>query len=215
MTMDKKSLLKEANYYYITDEDSKVPLVQQVKTAVKKGVKIIQYRKKSGTDREMYEEVKKAKGICDDEALLIVNDRVDVALAADADGVHLGQDDLPAEEVRGLAGDLLIGVSTHEMEEVEEVQLKADYIAVGPVHETKTKTNTADELGVEKAKEIARTLQVPTAAIGGVEETDLESLCEVFDMVCAISSVTRKGELSERIDHFEKKIEECKRRERR
>jgi len=210
--MDKRSLLEKANYYYITDSESKISVLDQVRTAVKTGVKIIQYREKSKNDRKKYEELKKIKDVCDEKALLIVNDRADLALSVDADGVHLGQDDLPPREVLRIAENLLIGVSTHELEQAEKAQSLADYIAVGPVFRTETKDDTSHELGVEGAKEIAKSVDIPTAAIGGIGKDDLESLSGSFDMICAISSVTREGDLSERISYFEEKIGEVKRR---
>ncbi|GEM_PF-762524 len=208
--MNKKKALKRVNYYFITDETSETPMVEQVRTAVEKGVKMIQYRKKTGSDLEKHKEVKIIKKICGKDSLLIINDRVDIALIGEADGVHLGQDDLPVEEVRELSDDLLIGVSTHELNEALEVQDTVDYVAVGPIHKTTTKQDTADELGIQRAKEIARSVNVPTAAIGGVEVADIPSLVEDFDMICAISKVTRKGDLNKNIEIFENKIDEVK-----
>ncbi len=209
--MEKKSLLKKANYYYITDSDADLSVIDQVKRAVESGVKIIQYREKTKTDREKYEELEKLTDICEGKALLIINDRADLALAVDADGVHLGQDDLPPNEVARFAENLLLGISTHEFGQAKEAEKIADYLAVGPIFKTKTKKDTDPELGIKKAKEIAEAIDVPTAAIGGICLDDLESLAESFDMICAISSVTREGDLSERIRYFEEKIDEVKR----
>ncbi|MEF8833044.1 MAG: thiamine phosphate synthase [Candidatus Thermoplasmatota archaeon] len=210
--MDKRNLLSKANYYYITDGEAEIPIVDQVQRAVENDVKVIQYREKTKSDREKYEELKKIRDICGENALLIVNDRADLALAVDADGIHLGQNDLPLDEVRKFAENLLIGLSTHELEQAKESESLADYLAVGPIFRTKTKEDTDPELGIEKAKEISESVDLPTAAIGGIEEDDIESLVEHFDMICAISSVTRDGDLSERISYFEEKIDEVKRR---
>ncbi|MFW5946399.1 MAG: thiamine phosphate synthase [Candidatus Natronoplasma sp.] len=210
--MDKRNLLKKANYYYITDSDCKISVLDQVKTAVKNGVKIIQYREKSKDDRKKYQALKKITDICDDKALLIVNDRTDLALAVGADGVHLGQDDLPPRAVSKFAKNLLIGVSSHNIKQAEEVKSLVDYLAVGPVFRTETKGDTSPELGVERAKVIADSVDIPTAAIGGIKKDDLETLSESFDMICAISNVTRAGDLSERISYFEEKIAKVKRR---
>jgi len=210
--MEKKSLLSKANYYYITDYEVDIPVIEQVKIAVESGVKMIQYREKTKSDRKKYEELKKLKKICDGRALLIVNDRPDLALAVDADGVHLGQDDLPLGEVSRFAGNLLLGVSTHRFEQAVNAEKLADYLALGPISKTKTKEDTDPELGIERAKKIAASVKIPTAAIGGIEEDDLETLAGTFDMICAISSVTRNGDLSERIRYFEEKIDEVKRR---
>jgi len=187
-------------------------MIEQVQKAVENDVKIIQYREKNKSDREKYKELEKIKEICEEKALLIVNDRADLALAADADGVHLGQDDLPPAKVVDFAKDLLIGVSTHELDQAKAAERLVDYLAVGPIFKTKTKEDTDPELGIERAKEISEIIDIPTAAIGGVKEEDIEVLAESFDMICAISSVTREGSLSERISYFEEKIDEVKRR---
>jgi len=210
--MDKRSLLNKANYYYITDSESKISVVNQVKRAVENGVKIIQYREKNKSDRKKYEELVNIKRICEKKALLIVNDRVDLALATNADGVHLGQDDIPPDQVVKFSENMLLGVSTHELEQAEKAESVADYLAIGPIFRTKTKENTDPELGIKRAKEIAESIDIPTAAIGGIKANDLESLAESFDMICAISSVTREGDLSERISYFEEKVDEVKRR---
>ncbi|MBS3817350.1 MAG: thiamine phosphate synthase [Candidatus Thermoplasmatota archaeon] len=202
------------NYYYITDEKAGVPLPEQVKLAVENGVKMIQYRRKSGSDEERYKEVKEIKEICEDKALLIIDDRVDIAVLGEADGVHLGQSDLPPSEVRKRYRDILIGVSTHTLEQAEKAEKVADYVGIGPVHETGTKEDTSDELEIQKAKQIADRIDLPTAAIGGIEEEDLSVLSESFDMICAISSVTRVGDLAENIRTFEEKIKEVKRKAR-
>ncbi len=210
--MEKKHLLYEANYYYITDQDIDLSPTEQAQIAVENGIKILQYREKSKSDRELYFELKDIVDICGDKTLLIVNDRVDLALSVGADGVHLGQDDLPPERVKEFVEDMLVGVSTHNIEQAKQYQDIADYIGIGPVHQTETKEDADPELGIEKAKNIAEIVEVPTVAIGGIEESDLKTLAESFDMICAISSVTRKGELSDRIRYFEEKIDDAKRR---
>ncbi len=209
--MSDKVSLGEVNYYFITDESIDTPINEQVRTAVEKGVKMIQFRKKTGSDGEVYEEVKNAREICGEKTLLIVNDRMDIAILGEADGIHLGQDDLPPEEVRNYSENLLIGVSTHNLEQAKEAEKIADYVAVGPVKSTETKTDTAEELGIDEAKEIADQVEKPTVAIGGITKKDIPSLSEKFDMVCAISEVTKKGDLGGRIDEFESTIEEMKR----
>ncbi len=204
--------LTSVNYYYLTDEGCEIPLSEQVDTAVDRGVKMIQYRRKSGTDLERYEEARELANICKNEAIFIVNDRLDIALAVEADGVHLGQDDLPPHIAQELVGDMLIGVSTHDLEQAKQAEAVADYIAVGPVHETETKQDPDRALGVETAVRIAGSVEVPTTAIGGVNQEDILKLAEKFDMVCAISSVTREGDLSEKIGDFEDDMREAKKK---
>lgn len=211
--MVQKTLLKDVNYYFITDEGIDIPPHEQVEKAVDAGVKMIQYRDKSSEGRELYEEACKIRAICED-SLFIVNDRLDIAIAVEADGVHLGQDDLPPEVAREIVGeDMMIGVSTHDLEQAEKAEEIADYIGIGPVHSTDTKEGTSKELGIEGALKIASKVDVPSAAIGGIEEEDLQRLAEGVDMVCVISSVTRKGDLSDRIALFENKFSDAKRGE--
>ncbi len=200
------SLLKQANYYYITDESLDITTKEQVETAVRQGVKIIQYRNKNAPGRILYEEASRISDICKDRALFIVNDRIDVALAVEADGVHLGQSDLPYEKGRELIGDMILGVSTHSLEQALEAEDVADYIGVGPVHATETKKASWEELGIKGALEIAENVDIPTAAIGGIDVNDLEPLSESIDMVCAISSVTQVENLGVMIRRFETKF---------
>ncbi|MFO7992242.1 MAG: thiamine phosphate synthase [Thermoplasmata archaeon] len=204
--------LEDVNYYFITDENMNVPIVKQVDIAVNNGVKMIQYRRKGGTDREKFEDCRKIKEICEGKTLFVVNDRVDIALAVGSDGVHLGQDDLPPEKVREIIGDRILGISTHTEEQAVEAQEFGDYIGIGPVHATDTKTVSSKPLGIEGVRTIAEKVSVPTTAIGGIGSDDISELAGIVDMVCAISSVTKHGNLGENIRRFEKEFSEEKRR---
>ena len=202
--------LDDVNFYFITDEGIDIPAHQQVKKAVKAGVKMVQYRDKCSSTRKMYEEARKIRKECKD-TLFIVNDRLDVAMSVGADGVHLGQEDLPPEAVKEIAGeDMIIGISTHDIDQAVEAEKIADYIGVGPVHSTETKKDTSEELGIDGVLDIASKIEVPKTAIGGIGEEDLERLAEGVDMVCAISSVTRKGDLFDRISLYENKFSQYK-----
>lgn len=112
-------------------------------------------------------------------ATFIINDHVDLALAVEADGVHIGQEDLPIEVVRSLAGDeLLIGVSTHSPEEAEDaVRRGADYIAIGPIFRTTTKENAGEPVGLEYLEYVAKNVDIPLVAIGGITE---ENILDVY-----------------------------------
>lgn len=208
--MNKHDRLKDVNYYFITDYMSEISPSEQVKIAVENGVKMVQYRVKDKTDREIYHEAEKIAKIAEERALFLVNDRVDIALAVGADGVHLGQDDLPPNIARELLGDKIIGVSTHSLGQAREAENIADYIGVGPVHPTSTKEKTTEAIGIERVSEVSSEVDVPTAAIGGIKFKDLEPLLQHVDMICAISSVTKKGDLGERIKLFESTIKNLK-----
>ena len=130
----------------------------------------MQYRSKNGDGGQMYAEAKALKALCDCYHVpLIINDRVDVALAVGAAGVHIGQDDLPCNVVRKLVGDdFIIGVSAHNPEEAQKaVAAGADYLGCGAVFGTKTKAGV-DKLGLENLKAIRQSVAVPMVGIGGV-----------------------------------------------
>ncbi len=204
--------LKEVNYYYITDERMKLSATEQATKAVDSEVKMIQYRRKNGSTKDIYTEAVRVKRVCDGKAIFIVNDRVDIALAVEADGVHIGQRDLPADTARRLMDDKILGISTHNMKQASKAQEIADYVGIGPVHNTRTKERDDKVLGVQCVLDIAKRVTVPTVAIGGIDEKDLKALAEGVDMVCAISSVCQEGNLSERIKMFEKIFHEKKTR---
>ncbi len=204
--MDRIEMLKKTNYYFITDSRSSVSTLDQVKIAVESGVKMIQYRDKSKSDREKYDDLIKINKICGEKSLLIVNDRVDLALSTKADGVHLGQDDLPPKKVKKLSEDLILGISTHNKNQAKKAEKIADYVALGPLFETDTKKNPDPELGIKRACRIAESIEVPTVAIGGIGKKDIPEIIGPFDIICAVSSVTRSGNISKNVEDFEKEI---------
>ena len=118
----KKSLLKEIDFYLVTDSGlSRKGTLSDVKESVEAGCKIIQYREKNKSTKEMIDEAAEIKKICSGRAIFLVNDRVDVALAVDADGVHIGQYDMPIETPRKILGaDKIIGLTVHNVDEAVE-----------------------------------------------------------------------------------------------
>ena len=140
------------------------------------GVPILQYREKGKKVRVMYEECLVLRAMTQQVgALFIINDHLDLALAVSADGVHIGQDDLPLSKVRELVGpDLLIGVSTHSPAQAQAaVKDGADYIGVGPLFATHTKIDVCDPVGVEYLDYVVKNLKIPFVAIGGIKEHNL------------------------------------------
>src|SRR2546421_7608008 len=135
--------LRHARLYLVIDAATAGRIVP---AALEGGVDIMQLREKSAPDATVIEAGKRLRAVCDEHgALLIVNDRPDLALACGADGVHVGQDDAPVELVRAQVGDrLAIGLSTHSEDQIAGAERSsADYFAVGPVHETPTKPGRA------------------------------------------------------------------------
>lgn len=149
------------------------------KICVRQNIRMLQLREKHLTDREVIEACKRIKSItAGTNTLLVINDRVDLALAAGADVLHLGQDDLPIEEARKIAGDRLkIGLSTHSIEQVREALThKPDYIGFGPVYPTNAKARPDAPVGVSMLKEVLSFADVPVVAIGGIFPENLDEV---------------------------------------
>lgn len=169
--------------YPITDTRiSGLSHLEQVKRLVAGGAKFIQLREKNASPRDFCEhalevvEFARAQGV-----RIIINDRVDIALALKADGVHVGQDDLPPELVRQILGpEAIIGFSTHTIGQViAAVELPIDYIAYGPIFQTTTKENPDPIIGTEAIKEIRPLVgNLPIVAIGGISGNHLRSVIE-------------------------------------
>jgi thiamine-phosphate pyrophosphorylase len=139
--------------------------------AIKGGADTIQFRQKVGTTREMIEIVRQLKQLCLDSGVtLIVNDRLDVAIAAEADGVHLGQDDFPIALARKLLGESrIIGGSATTLEEAQKCLAEGvDYIGFGPVYPTTSKADAGPVTGIKLLKQAVGIISLPIIAIGGI-----------------------------------------------
>ena len=172
------------------------------------GAKFIQLREKHASPRTFYDDAKIALEIARKHSVkIIINDRVDIALALKADGVHLGQDDLPPEKARKILGrQAIIGYSTHSIEQaIEAVKLPIDYAAIGPVFATTTKENPDEMVGIEGVRKVRETIgNFPLVAIGGITS---ENYLEVFqngaDSVALIKSILfPPQEISEKLRSF-------------
>lgn len=141
------------------------------------GVRLVQLREKDLSSRRLYElAVEFRRQTRAVGSLLIINDRLDIAMAAGADGVHLGQDDLPVRVARRLAPDLLIGASTHSLEEALAAQESgASYVNIGPVFATPTKEGVSP-LGPEMIDQVAPHLRIPWTTMGGIKKTNLDQV---------------------------------------
>jgi thiamine-phosphate pyrophosphorylase len=161
--------------------------------------RVLQIRIKPGTAAEILRIARWARRLCDEAgALLVVNDRVDIAVAARADGVHLGQTDLPIEEARRFAPQLLVGVSTHDVAQVERaVAAGADYLGFGPVFETRTKENPDPVQGIAGLRAaVAAARGTPIVAIGGIEPAAApEVYAAGAAAICAIRGVNHAADV--------------------
>lgn len=144
------------------------------------GIKILQYREKHLPMGKMLEECRMLRAMTlEANACLIIDDHVDLALLCKADGVHIGQDDLPLADVRSLCGkDMIIGVSTHSPEQaVQAMNRGADYIGVGPIYATKTKEDVVAPVGLSYLRWVAENIHIPFVAIGGIKEHNVAEVC--------------------------------------
>jgi thiamine-phosphate pyrophosphorylase len=197
--------------YPITDTRlSGLTHAEQVERLAAGGATLIQLRDKLASPREFYEAARRAVEVA--RALgvrLIINDRLDIALAVDADGVHLGQDDLPPARARELVGaNRIVGYSTHNVEQALEADsTPIDYIAVGPVFQTTTKANPDPVVGPDLIRELKPRLTRPLVAIGGITlstapaviAAGADSIAVIADLFAAGDLIARAGEYLQRL----------------
>ncbi|MCK4437288.1 thiamine phosphate synthase [bacterium] len=160
------------------------------------GAKVIQWRDKKGSAREIVKvvsELKKDKSL--ENMKIIINDRVDIAAATGADGVHLGQEDLPIPEARKLLGEgRIIGASTHNVQEAVQAEKEgADYISLGPIFVTQTKKDAEAPLGAKKISEVKKSVKLPLIAIGGISKTNIRDVNWAGADVIAVASAILKA----------------------
>ncbi len=169
--------------YLILDEQwsSSCSLPEVLHEAGQAGVTLVQYRYKTGSMKQAYMMANTLREISNELGIVfIVNDRCDLAMAVQADGVHLGQADLPVTLARNLVGnDMLIGASTHNLQQVEQATADgADYVGFGPIFPTDTKANPDPVVGIQGLKHIRGLTPLPVFAIGGIGIESVAELCE-------------------------------------
>lgn len=177
--------------YPLTDVQlSGLSHAEQVRLLSLGGASLIQLREKRMAAIEFYEQAMAAK---QSGVKLIINDRVDMALAIDASGVHLGQDDMPPEAARKLLGpQSIIGYSTHNVDQaIRAAKLPIDYLAIGPIFSTMTKSDTAPVLGLDGLRAVRRAIgEFPLVAIGGITSANARQVIEAgADSVAVISAL--------------------------
>ncbi len=153
--------------------------IDVVKDMIAAGIKIIQYREKEKKMRLRYQECLELRRLTKEAGVIfIVNDDVDLAMLVEADGVHVGQEDLPPEAVRRLVGpEMIIGLSTHSPQQAQEaLKSGVDYIGVGPIFPTSTKKDVVDPVGLTYLEYVARHIPLPFVAIGGIKEHNIRQV---------------------------------------
>ncbi len=185
--------------YPITDTRlSGLSHTEQVRRLIAGGAALIQLREKVMPPRDFYEDAAAAVAIAQAAGVtVLINDRVDIAIAAGADGVHLGQDDMPVDAARELLGpDAIIGYSTHSIEQaLTAIELPVDYIAIGPVFATTTKGDTSPTVGIEGIRAVRDAIgDFPLVAIGGIDEDRLNSVIDAgADSAAMIGAIVADG----------------------
>jgi thiamine-phosphate pyrophosphorylase len=176
------------------------------------GVRLIQYRDKRASSRELLQTGRQIAGhVRQAQGVFIVNDRADVALAVDADGVHLGQDDLPVELARRvLSAGKWVGYSTHVLNQVIEAEKScADYVAFGPVFPTRSKENPDPVVGLEGLRKARQATRKPLVAIGGVTVENARAAIEAgADSVAVISDLLKAQDIGQRAKQFLQVLQE-------
>jgi len=185
--------------------------LEVMRAAIEGGATAIQLRDKEATTRELIEaglalrELTRERGVA-----FIVNDRVDVALAVDAEGVHVGQDDMPAKLARKLVGpDKIVGVSASTLEEALQAEADgADYVSASPVFSTPTKPDAPPPTGLEGLQAFVEALRVPVVAIGGINESNVEEVIKAGAAgVAVISAVVAAPNIAEAARRLRARIE--------
>ena len=194
---------------FITDRSTTdIPYREMVSRVLKAGVRWIQFREKTKPRRRIYEQSAEIRKLTKDaNAILIINDHTDIAQAVDADGVHLGQEDLPIEEARKIVGkDRIIGISTHNLEQaVNAEEAGADYIGFGPVFHTTTKA-AGTPRGISELRTITEKIHIPVVAIGGINLDNVESVFMNGADAVAVASAILTGDIEKNTAGFLKII---------
>lgn len=194
-------------YYFITDAKlSRAGNFNDVQNAVAAGVEVVQYRCKASSTRELLAEADNLKKLCAG-TLFLINDRVDIALAVGAAGVHLGQEDMPLAVARKLLGrEKLIGMTVHTLEEARQAEAEgADYLGISPIFTTQTKMDAGPPAGIQLIKRIKSAVKIPVAAIGGINLANAPDVIRTeADMLCAISAVVSREEVQIEIENYQR-----------
>lgn len=193
-----RTRIRDAGLYLVITESfcAGRASVDVLEAALEGGVRLVQFREKEGEDRQVYAMARAFRERTRaHDALLIVDDRVDLALAVEAEGVHLGQRDLPIGAAKRIAPDLVVGLSTHSLEEAKAAEKAgADYINVGPVYATQTKQHSGGPLGPQLLTAVRKRSELPISCMGGIKLDSIPEVCATgIDAVAVITAVTTAG----------------------
>lgn len=203
--------MKELKLYLVTDSDilRGRDFYNCIEEALKGGVTMLQLREKNASGKEFLEKAIKLRELTKKyNVKFIINDRVDIAMLCDADGVHVGQSDIPANKVRELMGeDKIVGVSARTVEEaIRAKENGADYLGVGAMFNTRTKLD-AKSVSIEKLKEIKELIKLPVVAIGGLSLSNIDKLKECnVDGYAVVSAILGAENIKLECEKWSEKI---------
>ena len=205
----------DLSLYAITDERywNERKMSDLVEAALKGGITALQLRNKEADTSRLIEDGLELRAMTKQyNVSLIINDRIDVALEVDADGVHLGQQDASPEEARSILGmSKIIGISVHNLDQASEaLELPVDYLGVGSVYSSETESR--EVIGVDRLEKICRTVSLPVAAIGGITVDRVEEVIKAgASGVAAISGIWNVDDVEGRVREYVSRLEEIKR----
>ncbi len=184
--------------------------IDVTKELISAGIKIIQYREKTKTPRYKYEQCLEIRDLTKQaDVTFIVNDDIDIAILTGADGVHIGQEDIPIEKVRQLVGeDMIIGLSTHTPYQAQDaVARNADYIGVGPIFPTSTKKDVGDAVGLDYLGFVSENIDIPFVAIGGIKEYNISEVASRgARCICMITEIIGSCYIQEKVKMIRTKL---------
>lgn len=195
------------NFYFITDETLSVNgVLDDVKEALLAGANFVQYRDKNGSTKHMHETGMRIRELCTKYgAKYIVNDRLDIALSTGADGVHIGQDDMPLKAAREILPHAIIGVSCGTLEDAERA-VNADYLGVTPIYPTSTKPDAGTPVGLNTLQHIAKGVNIPIVAIGGITLERVEEVMKAGATSVSAISATVGDDVQNKVSEFIEEI---------
>ncbi|ADG71688.1 thiamine phosphate synthase [Brachyspira murdochii] len=216
---DKREFLKQkyfnSSIYCVTAEDfsNGRSNIEVVKSMLEAGIKIIQYREKDNPNkymREKYNECLEIRELTNKyEALFLIDDYADLALAVEADGVHIGQKDMPIEAVRKVVGDdLIIGLSTtNKNEALSAVNTSCNYIGIGPIFSTQTKPDANTATGIDYLDYVVKNIDIPFVCIGGIKLNNMDILIEHKAMsLCMLTEIVSSEDIKAKCELLIKKM---------
>lgn len=216
MNNKQKELFYSFPIYGMTAEDLSYSNdnIKDVKDMLDAGIKVIQYREKKKKFKYMYDQLVIIRQMTKEAgAMLIVDDFVGLALAVGADGVHVGQEDIPVEAIKAIAPkDFIVGVSTHKPEHAQRaVESGADYIGVGPIYATQTKEDVCDPVGLDYLDYVAANVKIPFVAIGGIKENNIDDVFESgCNLACLVTGIVGQSDIKKVIRDLKRVYDESK-----